>query len=398
MSTARIGSIDARPILDSRGAWTIEVAVKSRGGRAIFASVPQGKSTGSYEAQCVPPDEAVRNIQKVIAPKLRGNDATQQHEIDDLLIRLDGTPTKKKLGANALLGVSIACARMGAQAKGIPLWRHIRRMSGLRIKEVRGMERPRLFINMINGGLHAGNNLNIQEYMVIPKAQTIREAVAIGVALYRALGERLTNSKGEASRNVGDEGGYAPHFKDDLEPLTMLKATAHDLRISHKVDFGIDAAASNIRQKPAMLLALYRRMRRTFRLAYIEDPFGEDAFREFAALKRELGASMLVTGDDLTVTNTMRMEKAREENAVNAVIIKPNQIGTVSEALRAVRFARENGWGVVVSHRSGETNDDFIADFAYGVYADGLKLGAPSRGERIAKYNRLLEISAAAGE
>ncbi len=398
MSMARITSLDARLILDSRGAWTVEVALKLSDGRAVCASVPQGKSIGSHEARFAPPQEAARNVRKIIAPKLRGADPTKQKEIDDLLIRLDGTPNKERLGANAVLGVSIACARAGALARNVPLWKHIRRASGLRIGRAGGARGPRLFINMINGGLHAGTNLHIQEYLVIPRAKTMRESVEVGVKLYRALGERLQGSRGETSRNVGDEGGYAPRCKDDLEPLSLLQQTARALGILNAVDLGVDAAANNIRKKPAELAALYRRMRALFRLAYVEDPFGEDAFGDFAALTRAFGASMLIAGDDLTVTNIARMEKARAERAVNAVIIKPNQIGTVSEALRAAGFARARGWAVIASHRSGETNDDFIADFAYGVGADGFKLGAPARGERIAKYNRLLEISAAAGE
>jgi enolase len=249
----------------------------------------------------------------------------------------------------------------------------------------------RLFVNVINGGRHAGNNLDIQEYLVIPKAENLREATRVAADFYRALREALAKRKGPLAANLGDEGGFAPNFKDNLEPLRIMKTVARALRVSGKVDFGIDAAASSMRRS-APRFALYAEMRRQFGIIYLEDPFPEDDFGAHAKLRAKLGKQVLVSGDDLTATNVARMEEARTEGSINAVIIKPNQIGTVSEALAAVRFARENGWAVVASHRSGETNDDFIADFAYGAQADGIKLGAPARGERIAKYNRLLEI------
>ncbi|MEK7076943.1 MAG: enolase C-terminal domain-like protein [Patescibacteria group bacterium] len=391
MKKAVIQSLKARKILDSRGKWTIEVKLITDHQLPVTSSVPQGKSTGSYETQYAPPDVAVRNIEKIIAPRLRGKDPTKQKEVDDLLIKLDGTPNKKRLGANATLGASLACARAGALSKNIPLWKHIRHLSGLKISQKQKEAKPRLYINVINGGLHAGNNLDIQEYLVIPKTKNIAEAVEVGTAFYHALGEYLARIKGNTAQNVGDEGGYAPRFKDNIEPFRILKKVAHELHMANKIEYGIDAAASNIKKSKMFLASFYRELKNDFGLFYLEDPFGEDDFYDFAELRKKLG-NTLIAGDDLTTTSTMRMERAREAKSVNAVIIKPNQIGTVSEALAAVRFARENGWAVVASHRSGETNDDFIADFAYGVAADGLKLGAPARGERIAKYNRLLEI------
>lgn len=388
----RIKNISARPILDSRGEWTIEVEIGLNDKRRVVASIPQGKSTGSHEAHYVGVREAILNVRKIIAPKLRNMDPTRQREIDEYMIRIDGTPNKKRIGANSILGVSIASARAGALVKGIPLWKHIRALSGLKPGTKKGMCLPRLFVNVVNGGSHAGNNLDIQEYLVIPKAKSFHEGVQIAVRFYQALREELVRIKGALAANLGDEGGFAPNFKDNLEPLRVMKHVAHKLRLSGKVDFGIDAAASSISKSSSSLLPLYVKMKRQFGISYIEDPFNEEKFDDFAKLRAILGKGTLVAGDDLTTTNVLRMDEARARKSVNAVIIKPNQIGTVSEALAAVRFARESGWAVVASHRSGETNDDFIADFAYGVQADGLKLGAPARGERIAKYNRLLEF------
>lgn len=393
---ARIRSIKTRPILDSRGDWTIEVALTLQGGKRVVASVPQGKSTGTHEVATVPAGTAARIARKVISPKLRGKNVLHQRDIDAALIRLDETSNKRRLGGNTMLGVSIACARAAALAGNMPLWKHIRNLSGLTVREVRkGTIYPRLYMNVVNGGLHAGNNLDFQEYLVIPKARTFRESVVIGTSIYRALGDHLSRTKGAGARNVGDEGGYAPNFKNNLEPFHIAKRIIGSLRLQGRVDFGLDAAATGMRMKREALSTLYRNLARSVRLLYLEDPFSEEEFLKFADLRRVLGPDVLVAGDDLTTTNVSRMEMAHAEGSVNAVIVKPNQVGTVSEALDAVRAARNYGWAVVASHRSGETNDDFIADFAYGVGADGLKLGAPARGERAAKYNRLLQIEKA---
>jgi enolase len=382
----KIKSITARPILDSRGEWTVEVVLTLANGAHVMASVPQGKSTGSHEAETVSAAKAVQNIKKFIAPKLKGQDPRKQRGIDELLRILDGTPTKHRLGGNAILAVSIACAKAAALAERKPLWKYFRKLSGVPARK------PRLFINVINGGLHAGNNLDFQEYLVIPRAKTFRESVMTGERIYHALGKTLKQSKGRSALNVGDEGGFAPNFKNNLEPFEVLQRVVRSLGFSKKVDFGIDAAASDIRMSHKKLVALYKTSVRKYPFIYLEDPFGEEAFIEFHELRSELPEKLWVAGDDLTTTNVRRMEKAHANQSVNAVIIKPNQIGTVSEAIDAVRMARKYGWAVIVSHRSGETNDSFIADFAVGVGADGFKLGAPARGERIAKYNRLLEI------
>ncbi len=388
-----ITSLTARTILDSRGQWTVEATIELRNGVCATASVPQGKSTGTAEAHALPAAQAVKNIIKTIAPKVRRKAFRNQNAFDSFLINLDGTPTKSKLGANAILAVSIAFARACATAQAMPLWRHIREIYGLPVAKGRNGTHPRLFMNVINGGLHGGSNLDIQEYVVIPKTRTFREATEIGTKLYHELADVIARTKGKAATNLGDEGGFAPNFKDNIEPIRILASVVKKLRLQKSVDFGMDAAATDIKTlNDAQLKNLYEKLIRNHHILYLEDPFGEEKFEKFAELTAQFGKTVWITGDDLTTTNVHRMERAHAEGSVNAVIVKPNQIGSMSEALDAVRAARNYGWKVIASHRSGETNDDFIADFAYGVGADGLKLGAPARGERVAKYNRLLQI------
>ncbi len=388
----KIKSLQARPILDSRGQWTVEAEIIFADGVSAVASVPQGKSTGSSEAVALPAKKAVHNIEKIILPKLRGKNISTQADLDGLLTTLDGTEQKKNLGANAILGVSIAYLRAYAEAKHIPLWKHIASIAESKPSA------PRLFINVVNGGLHAGNDLHFQEYLIIPKAKTIRESVAVGTTIYQTLKKALIRTKQKGAANIGDEGGYAPDFKDDMEPFRILRSVMSTLHLETAVDFGMDAAATDAKLDDRELGAFYQKFIRQYRPLYIEDPYPEDQFEKFSSLKEKYAggknANLWIAGDDLTTTNVRRMERAHAEASVNAVIIKPNQIGSVTEAIDAVKAARRYGWKVVASHRSGETNDTFIADFAYGIGADGLKLGAPARGERIAKYNRLLEIEA----
>jgi len=389
----KIRSLTARQILDSRGKWTVEVELTTKNGIRAIASVPQGKSTGSSEARALPAEQAVRNVNERIAPWMKRKEFKDQLSLDVFLCELDGTSSKMKIGANAILPVSIAYARAAAQQKKIPLWKHIRGISGTGTVAKSSLVHPRLFINVVNGGLHAGNNLDFQEYLIIPKCRTIAESVAVGVKMYQALGETLEKLKGKNAVNLGDEGGFAPNFKNNAEPFQILKSVRKKLHLESKVDFGMDAAASDIEKvRDRKLEETYIKLVQDYGLVYIEDPFSEKDFLAFAALNMHFKGRTWIAGDDLTTTNVRNMKKAHAEESVNAVIIKPNQIGTVSEALDAVRLARKYGWAVVASHRSGETNDDFIADFAYGVRADGFKLGAPARGERTAKYNRLLEI------
>jgi enolase len=390
----KIRSLTARAILDSRAQWTVEATIELQDGVRASASVPQGKSMGTAEAHALPAAQAVKNILKIIAPAVHKKTFNSQAAFDSFLIELDGTAaTKSKLGANAILATSIAFARACAAANHIPLWQHIREIYGLPVTTKPGVTHPRLFMNLINGGLHGGSNLDVQEYVIIPKTRTFKEAAQIGIEIYHALADLLTRTKGKAATNLGDEGGFSPDFKDNIEPIKILVEIVTKLGYEKKVDFGIDAAATDIKKlNDGQLQTLYEKLIKKYNLLYLEDPFSEEQFEKFAHLTAHFGKMTWIAGDDLTTTNVHRMERAHAEGSVNAVIIKPNQIGSVSEALDAVRAARTYGWNVIVSHRSGETNDAFIADFAYGVGADGLKLGAPARGERIAKYNRLLEI------
>lgn len=402
----KVSSLIARQILDSRGQWTVEVTLTLQNGARATASVPQGKSTGATEARALPAATAVKNINTTIATRIIHKDFLDQAAVDEFLVRLDGTAGKSRLGANAILAVSIAFLRATARSKKMPLWKHIRDVYGIWVDPTAATLHPRLFMNIVNGGLHAGNNLHIQEYLVIPRARTFRESIDIGTAIYHALGASLTRAKGPGAANLGDEGGFAPNFKNDLEPFQMIRAVAKKLKLDKKIDLGIDAAATDIKGLTRVQLGnFYKKLIKEYAPLYIEDPFRENDFKNFAAMTAAYAGAAVgykdgatvksklwISGDDLTTTNTDRMEIAYAKKSVNAIIIKPNQIGTITETLNAVRMAREYRWAVVVSHRSGETNDDFIADLAYGVAADGFKLGAPARGERIAKYNRLLEI------
>jgi enolase len=394
----KISSLSARQILDSRGQWTVEATLTLQNGARATASVPQGKSTGATEARALPAAVAVKNINTTIATRIIHKDFLDQAAVDEFLVRLDGTPTKSRLGANAILAVSIAFLRATARSKKVPLWKHVRDEYGIWVDPIAKTLHPRLFMNVVNGGLHAGNDLHFQEYLIIPRARTFAESIEIGTKIYHALGAALAKAKGRGATNLGDEGGFAPDFKNDLEPFAMIRAVAKRLKLDKKIDLGVDAAATDIKGMSTIRLNnLYKKLIKEYKPLYIEDPFGEKDFKSFALFaaangSKDVKSKLWIAGDDLTTTNTDRMEIAHAKKSVSAIIIKPNQIGTVTESLNAVRMAREYRWAVVVSHRSGETNDDFIADFAYGVAADGLKLGAPARGERVAKYNRLLEI------
>ncbi|MBU2101543.1 phosphopyruvate hydratase [Patescibacteria group bacterium] len=380
---AKISDIKALKILNSRDDWTIEVELILEDGSCVKASVPEGKSDGSYEAVPVDVDKAILNIHEEILPALRGLESSDQLALDNKMRELDGTENKSRLGANAILAVSIALVRASALSSGRPLWKYIREMSRLE-----SFGATRIYANLINGGKHAGNNLDIQEYLIIPKTESAKESADIISHIYHNLGTICVEKYGESATLVGDEGGYAPSLDNNLTPLKLIKEASNEF----EVDVGIDAAASGIKMSNEKLVEMYREMVGVYNLFYLEDPFSEDDFHAFKGALLEFGEGVKVTGDDLTVTNTDRMRTAKAQESINGVIIKPNQIGTVSETIEAVRQARKYGWQVVASHRSGETNDSFIADFAVGVGADGIKIGAPARGERIAKYNRLLEI------
>jgi len=380
----KIVGLEGKIIKDSRGDETVGAVLRLKSGEVVSSSVPRGKSTGSYEAVSLPAEAARSSIERAIAPAIVGRDARECERIDKFLIELDGTEKKEKLGANAILAVSIAVSRAAAEMERVPLWRHIRTRGGF---DAPRDYTPLFLVNLINGGAHAENNLSFQEYIVIPEAKEAKESARAARELHGALREYFKERGIDAP--YGDEGGFAPDLADDKEPFAVLSEIAGKMEM--KFRFGLDAAANEVRKKEWELTPLYRAVIKEYRLAYLEDPYGEDDFASFARLLRSVNG-VSVVGDDLTAANPRRIERAKRERSVNGIIVKPNQIGTVSETLEVIKAAKSWGWGVFVSHRSGETRDDFIADLAYGCAADGIKLGAPLQEERLTKYARLCEI------
>ncbi len=387
----RIDSIHARSIFDTRGKPTIETTLQGSTLKAV-ASVPSGKSTGSHEAlELRDPDggvaTAIANVEGEIARALCARDFSSPEEIDQALIALDGTANKSRLGANAILSVSIAAMRLAGLEAGVPLWSAISARAGTTPAA------PRLYVNVMNGGVHADFRLPFQEYILVVEGLT-SAALPIAHAAFDKLGERLGDVP------MGDEGGYAPTFSALDEPFEMLDALVAEFP---GTSIAIDAAASELYRDgryhlldksfaPDELAQVYRDIVTRFPMHSIEDPFAEDAASDFTALTASIGQQVIIVGDDLTVTNPARIETAIEKKEINAVLIKPNQIGTVSEALRAVQMTHAAGWATVCSHRSGETHDTFIADFAYGVGAHGIKAGGLGQRERLEKFERLVAI------
>ncbi|MCL4406168.1 MAG: phosphopyruvate hydratase [Patescibacteria group bacterium] len=379
---SKIASVGARSILDSRGEETIETSVVLESGASGTCGVPQGKSKGTHEAVYISVADAVKNIETIVLPKLRGFGFNFQKELDEKLIKLDGTKNKSKLGANVILGVSIAAARARAKDVEMPFWEYIRENYGDSPKST-----PKILANIINGGMHAKNNLDFQEYMLIPRTDNFMESLKIIRAVYEELKNRFN---GESK--IGDEGGFAPDFKDNAEPFEIMKEAVKKLGYESVVDFGLDAAASDVKRPTEELFGFYKKIKADFDIAYIEDPFSEEDFDDFRKLETLIGENTMIVGDDLTTTNVERMALAYEKQAINGMIVKPNQIGSLTETLEAIRRCRDYGWAVIISHRSGETMDDFIADIAWAVGAEGIKIGSPSKPERLAKYVRLLDI------
>jgi enolase len=412
MST--IKQIAAREILDSRGTPTVECEISSAK-NTVRAAVPSGASTGIHEAVELRDGgkryfgkgvlKAVKNVNTVIAKKLIGKNPANQEAIDTALIELDGTPDKCKLGANAILAASLASARLAAKDNNIPLYQHIASLF-----ENKKCVLPVPAFNLINGGKHAGNKLDFQEYMLLPVgAKSFAEAVQIGSEVYHELKRLLEKDFGKSATNVGDEGGFAPPLTCIEEPLDYLSDAVQNLGYAKKTAFGIDAAASTFHrhQKYCVegeelsmvdLLEKYIELAGAYPLVSLEDPFHEDDFEGFAKITRQLGKRVQIVGDDLLCTNPDRISTALVHGSCNALLLKVNQIGTLSEALTAARLALDQGWNVMVSHRSGETNDCFIADLAVGLGTGQIKAGAPCRGERLAKYNQLLRIEEELGK
>ena len=416
MKNSKIHSIKAREILDSRGNPTVEVNLSTDYGISQ-ASVPSGASKGKYEAVELRDGgkryggkgvlKAIKNINKIIAPKLKGKDSTQQREIDNLMIKLDGTENKSRLGANAILAVSMAVCRAGAQAKNLPLYRHINQLfrgpSSGKLTEARPLAILPCF-NVIEGGAHAGNELDFQEFMIVPQGKIFSKKLQIASEIYQELKNLIKKKYIDLAINVGDEGGFAPPIKLPQEAIELILEAAK--KLNYEIKIILDVAASkffkNGKYKMKIgvftrdgLLRYYEKLIKNYPILGLEDPLAEDDWEGWEKLisnSQFLISKPLVIGDDLTVTNPKRIELAQEKKACNAAIIKINQIGTVTEAIEAANLAKSYGWKIMVSHRSGETCDDFISDLAVGIGADFIKSGAPARGERVAKYNRLLKI------
>lgn len=410
MSKGKIKKIKAREILNSKGEPTVEVELQTDKG-IFFAKAPAGTSKGKYEALEIRDGgkrykgkgvlKAVENVNKIIAPEIVGKNPANQKEIDKILIELDGTENKSKLGSNALLPVSIAVSRAGSAEKGIPLFLHLSHLSGNKISSSSKMPFP--CFNMINGGAHAGNNLDIQEFMVIPQEKSFAENLRKGSEIYHTLAEFLEKEYGKFFTNIGDEGGFVPQFSDTFSALnaeiSAIKKTCPD----NNVKIGIDCASTHFYKEKKYklegtfftkekLLAFYEDLVKKYPIIFLEDPFSQEDWEGFQRIYQKLRKRIIIVGDDLLASNPKRIKKAKEKNACNGLILKPDQIGTVSEAIESANLAKKYGWKIIVSHRSGDTCDDFIADFAVGIGADFIKSGAPARGERTAKYNRLLKI------
>ncbi|MFQ5887474.1 MAG: phosphopyruvate hydratase, partial [Candidatus Hydrothermarchaeales archaeon] len=340
-------------------------------------------------------------VNEVIAPKLKEKDVTDQRAIDNAMIELDGTENKSNLGANAILGVSMAVCRAGAAAEKSSLFQYI-----ARICDVGDFVLPVPSMNVINGGVHAGNKLDIQEYMILPVGATsFREAMQMGTEVYQALKGIIKARYGIDSVNVGDEGGFAPPLEDKEEPIRLILKAVESAGYEGKVKVGLDSAASEFYDEKKgkysvegdeltgdELVDIYKDMASKYPIVSYEDPFSQDDFKTYAKLTKSIGDKVQIVGDDLLVTNVKRIQKAIDMGACNSLLLKVNQIGSVSESIDAAKLAQGDGWGVMVSHRSGETEDAFIADLVVGLRTGQIKSGAPCRSERLAKYNQLLRI------
>ncbi|CAN4118272.1 unnamed protein product [Withania somnifera] len=421
---ATIKSVKARQIFDSRGNPTVEVDVHLSNGVWARAAVPSGASTGIYEALELRDggsdylgkgvSKAVNNVNSIIGPALIGKDPTDQTGLDNYMVhQLDGTQNewgwcKQKLGANAILAVSLAVCKAGAAVKNIPLYKHIANLAGNK-----KLVLPVPAFNVINGGSHAGNKLAMQEFMILPVgASSFKEAMKMGCEVYHHLKAVIKKKYGQDATNVGDEGGFAPNIQENKEGLELLKTAIDKAGYTGKVVIGMDVAASEFYGKDKtydlnfkeennngsqkisgdQLKDLYKSFVSEYPIVSIEDPFDQDDWEIYAKLTAEIGEKVQIVGDDLLVTNPKRVAKAISGKTCNALLLKVNQIGSVTESIEAVKMSKQAGWGVMTSHRSGETEDTFIADLAVGLSTGQIKTGAPCRSERLAKYNQLLRI------
>lgn len=414
---AKIKEVKAREILDSQGNPTVETTVVLQDGTMAVASVPSGASTGYHEAFELRDQDpkryggmgvlkAVANVNDEIGPKIIGRQASQQDKIDEFLIALDDTPNKEKLGGNAILSVSIAVCKAAATSNNMPPYEYINNLTKAYGLAATKLKIPIPIINLINGGKHGAGNLEFQEFHIIPSvSRQYHDALRMAEEIYQTIKKVLIRHG--AIHSVGDEGGFAPDLFTNLDALEVVVEAIKEADFLFKQDvfLGLDVAASHFfkngrysirdRTQPLdgnQLVEFYRDLCAQYPLYLLEDPLFEDDWDGWKKLMNQLGDQTLIVGDDLLCTNPDRVKRAIKEKACNSILVKPNQIGTVSETINVIKLAREAAWRVIASHRSGETNDTFIADFAVGVGADFTKFGAPARGERVVKYNRLLAI------
>jgi enolase len=408
-----IKEVHAKMIFDSRGVPTVEAFVTLDDGTVAKSSAPSGASTGSYEAvELRDHDEkdyngkgvskAIENVEMIIAPSLVGKDPFNQQDIDRSMIALDDTSNKGKLGANAILPVSQAVAKAAAFSKKVPLYKHIRQITNATDGT---FNMPTPLFNILEGGAHADNGVDFQDYMIIPAiSKSFEDKMKMGADIYSSLKKSLADQN--MSTLIADEGGFAPDLANNTDACILVKNAVERAGYQFALDafVGIDAASNHFKDQqkyklieknssltPEELIAYYVALANEYSLIYLEDPFAEDDMESWKKLRTQLSANTMIVGDYLTVTNPFRLQAAIDANSISGIVIKPNQIGTVTEAMAVVQIAKFTKLKIVVSHRSGETTDDFIADFAIGVGADYIKFGSPAH-ERVAKYNRVLEI------
>lgn len=418
---SKIKNIWAREILDSRGIPTVETACLLDNGEVAVSSVPAGTSTGTHEGLELRDSQsprylgmgvlqAVNNVNTVLGPAVVGMDPTDQESVDKKMIGLDGTENKSKYGANAILSISEVVAKAGAMTSQQPLYSWIFALA-TKYGITQSVKVPTPLFNMINGGMHGAGNLDFQEFWVIPtSSKSYSEGLQIGAEIYQTIGANLKHRG--AIHSVGDEGGYAPDLFTNADALEVFVESIRQSNYSlgRDVLLGLDLASDSFYKDgeyfikdrasamtDSQLIDFYKALIDQYKLAIMEDPFHEDAWETWKDFTSQVSQTTLVVGDDLLCTNPKRVEKAIKEKSCNSVLVKPNQIGTVTETLQVIKMSKDAGWKVIVSHRSGETNDSFIADFGVGVSADFVKFGAPARGERVAKYNRLSTIEVELG-
>ncbi|NMB69673.1 phosphopyruvate hydratase [candidate division WWE3 bacterium] len=404
--TPKIKSIDCHKLVNSRGDWTIETHVELTDGSVGVQAIPDGASKGQNEAISIEPEKAVDIVSTVINDALKGEDPFEQDVLDEVLISMDGTPNKSHLGGNSILSVSLAIAEASAMSKEMELYEYLSVLYTGKKKMRHEVRFPTPVFNILNGGKHAHNGLSFQEFMVIPSPKkNFVEAMEMGVDVYHQLKKNLTADNYDI--DVGDEGGFAPNGLTVGKALTYIKSAASEkFKPGEDVFFGMDVAAESfykhgkycvdeeeLKNDNVEMGLYYSNLIKKFELIYIEDPFYEKDIEGWGQFFKKEGKKLMIVGDDLVVTNTKFLSMAISQSLINAVIVKPNQIGTLTETLRFIKMAKENNLATIISHRSGDTAEDtFIADLALAVDADFIKSGAPVRGERVAKYNRLLEI------